>query len=121
MTQNSDPTGRPTPPAPALPTEPPQHIIDLPPAVPPADPQCKNCRFWLPRKAGAAGDCQLFSDDPNIAQEHRWKQLIDPPTPLAFVAPFAGADGGGLITEPDFWCIQFQPRAAPPSSPDQEP
>lgn len=74
-------------------------------------PRCDQCRFWH-RDSGTAdmGDCRVFSDDPNIAP-HIWPTIDKRPKPLAFVAPFAGADGGGFITQPDFGCVQWEAKA----------
>lgn len=66
-------------------------------------PRCDQCRFWVP----ASGDCRLFSDDPNIAEHDKWPAM-DLPQPKAEVAPFAGADGGALITDADFGCVQWE-------------
>jgi len=73
-------------------------------------PRCDQCRFWQAiRRDPARGDCRVFSDDPNIAEAHKWPAMIVP-VQKATVAPFAGADGGGLITDADFGCVQWEQK-----------
>lgn len=69
-------------------------------------PRCDQCRFWIPD-----GHCRLFSDDPNIEEDRQWPAMLLPQR-KADVAPFAGADGGGLLTHPDFGCVQFEAKVA---------
>lgn len=68
-------------------------------------PRCDQCRFWMP----PGGDCRVFSDDPNIAAHMKWPAMATPER-KAQVAPFAGADGGSLLTDPDFGCVQFEAK-----------
>jgi hypothetical protein len=73
-------------------------------------PRCDRCRFWQQTQSDAlAGDCRVFSDDPNIAEHHRWPAMTLPEQ-KAHVVPFAGANGGGLITDADFGCVQWEAK-----------
>jgi hypothetical protein len=73
--------------------------------------RCETCRFWgWPGDEPLYGDdrrsCVVFSDWPGIfVSEPEVERL---PHALAHVVPFAGADGGGLDTEADFGCVQWE-------------
>lgn len=69
---------------------------------------CGKCRFW--HRAGITSDgfadCLLFSDDSTF--DGARPKPSDAPQPLAIVVPFAGADGGGLVTAESFGCLQHE-------------
>ena len=71
---------------------------------------CETCRFWGVEEEELNGmrECWLFSDDPSYDRSR--PKIIRKPKELAFVSPFAGADGGGLITSPKFGCVQHEDK-----------